>query len=93
MMAKVCIAVYIYGVVQGVGFRYSTQQQAKQLGLSGFTRNQDDGGVEVVALGEQGQVDKLLAWLKQGGPRGAHIERILTEPKTVAEYDGFQIRH
>ncbi|NDL61979.1 acylphosphatase [Acerihabitans arboris] len=92
-MGKVCTAVYVYGVVQGVGFRYSTQHQAKQLELSGYTRNQDDGGVEVVACGDQAQVDKLLAWLKQGGPRGAHIERILTEPKSVADFDGFQIRH
>lgn len=92
-MGKICTAVYVYGVVQGVGFRYSTQHQATLLGLSGYARNQDDGGVEVVACGEQAQVDKLLAWLKQGGPRGAKIERILTEPKPLAEFAGFQIRH
>ncbi|WP_413734423.1 acylphosphatase [Sodalis sp. RH21] len=92
-MSKVCTAVYVYGVVQGVGFRYSTQHQAKRLALTGYTRNLDDGGVEVVACGEPEQVDELLAWLKQGGPRAAHIERVLTEPKSVKEFDGFEIRH
>ncbi|WP_410016586.1 acylphosphatase [Sodalis sp. C49] len=92
-MDKVCTAVYVYGVVQGVGFRYSTQHQARQLGLSGYARNQDDGGVEVMVCGEPAQVEKLLAWLKQGGPRGAQIERILTEPKNAVDFNGFQIRH
>ena len=31
-MTQVCIAAYVYGVVQGVGFRYSTQRQAEALG-------------------------------------------------------------
>ncbi len=92
-MSKVCTAVYVYGMVQGVGFRYTTQHQARQLVLTGFARNLDDGSVEIVACGEGEQVEKLLGWLKQGGPRGARIDRILTEPRSVKNYDGFQIRH
>ncbi|ENE2785336.1 acylphosphatase, partial [Yersinia enterocolitica] len=41
-MAKVCTAAYVYGVVQGVGFRYSTQRQALALGVTGYARNCDD---------------------------------------------------
>lgn len=92
-MSKTCTAVYVYGVVQGVGFRYTTQSQARQLALTGFTRNLDDGSVEVVACGEAEQVAKLLEWLKHGGPRGARIDRVLSEPRSVSNYDGFQIRY
>ena len=41
----------------GVGFRYSTQREAVQLGLTGYARNMDDGSVEVVACGEAEQVE------------------------------------
>lgn len=92
-MPKTSIAAYVYGRVQGVGFRYATQQKAKQLGLTGFTRNLDDGSVEVVACGEQSVIDDLLDWLKQGGPQYAKVDKVLSEPKVAAEYDGFSIRH
>ncbi|CAI1586786.1 acylphosphatase [Serratia entomophila] len=92
-MTQVCIAAYVYGVVQGVGFRYSTQHQATALGLTGYACNLDDGSVEVVACGERPQVDKLVEWLKQGGPRSARVDRVLVEPQGVAEYQGFNIRY
>lgn len=66
-MSQVCFTVYVYGVVQGVGFRYYTQQQALIWGVSGYTRNLDDGSVEVVACGAPACVDKLINWLKLGG--------------------------
>lgn len=70
-MATVCTMAWVYGSVQGVGFRYSTQREALQLGLTGYARNLDDGGVEVLACGEPDQVEKLIARLKAGGPRSA----------------------
>jgi signal transduction histidine kinase len=42
----------VEGVVQGVGFRYSTVHQARRLGLRGYVRNLWDGSVEVVAESE-----------------------------------------
>ena len=39
--------------------------------MTGYARNLDDGSVQVVACGTQAQVDTLVAWLKQGGPRRA----------------------
>lgn len=79
-MSKVCIIAWVYGRVQGVGFRYTTQYEAKRLGLTGYAKNLDDGSVEVVACGEEGQVEKLMQWLKSGGPRSARVERVLSEP-------------
>ncbi len=92
-MAKVCTAAYVYGVVQGVGFRYSTQRQALALGVTGYARNCDDGSVEVVAYGEQQAVEQLMEWIKQGGPRGARVERLLTEPYPTTPFETFKIRY
>ncbi|OTW36712.1 acylphosphatase [Enterobacter kobei] len=90
----ICIRIWVYGVVQGVGFRYSTQREAIELGLTGYARNMDDGSVEVVACGEAEQVEKLMAWLKAGGPRSARVDKVLTEPHQPGrEYVNFGIRY
>ena len=90
---EVCIIAWVYGRVQGVGFRYTTQYEAKKLGLTGYAKNLDDGSVEVVACGEEGQVEKLMQWLKSGGPRSARVERVLSEPHHPSgELTDFRIR-
>ena len=89
-MASVGLRAWVYGRVQGVGFRYSTQREAKALGLTGHAINLDDGSVEVLICGEQQQVDALLGWLQAGGPRSARVERVLTEPcQPAAGLKGF----
>ncbi|EMC1017239.1 acylphosphatase [Enterobacter bugandensis] len=93
-MSKVCTIAWVHGVVQGVGFRYSTQREAMTLGLTGYARNMDDGSVEVVACGDAEQVEKLMAWLKAGGPRSARVDKVLTEPHQPGrEYVNFGIRY
>lgn len=84
-MSNVCIIAWVYGRVQGVGFRYSTQHEAQRLGLTGYAKNMDDGSVEVVACGDAAQVEKLIKWLKEGGPRSARVDKILTEPHSPRE--------
>ena len=69
------VKVLVYGIVQGVGFRYFTQQEAHLLGLSGHATNLADGSVEVIAQGESKAVDKLIEWLKSG-PRTASVDSI-----------------
>lgn len=84
-MAQQCIKAWVHGRVQGVGFRYSTQMQAQQLGLTGYARNLDDGSVEVLACGDSEPLEQLLGWLKAGGPRSARVDRVLTEPHQPGE--------
>lgn len=84
---------WIYGRVQGVGFRYSTQREAQRLGVTGSARNLDDGSVEVLACGEKQQIDQLIAWLKAGGPASARVERVDSEPyHSDKRWDRFEIR-
>ena len=84
-MTTVCTIAWVHGRVQGVGFRYSTQHEAKRLGLTGYAKNLDDGSVEVLICGEQDKVEELIAWLKAGGPRSAQVGRVLTEPRQASE--------
>jgi len=65
----------IYGRVQGVSFRFYTERRAIDLRLTGWIRNKVDGSVEVVAEGQQIDLEKLLKFLHQG-PSGARVERV-----------------
>lgn len=65
----------VFGVVQGVGFRFWTMGKAEELGLTGFVKNVDDGSVSVVAEGPRQQVQELLDWLKSDNAPG-RVERV-----------------
>jgi acylphosphatase len=92
--SHVRLAATVRGRVQGVGFRYFVQDEARRLGLTGYTRNLPDGrSVEVVVEGGRDALEHLLASLRQGPP-GSYVERVDAswEPAT-GEYGGFGIRH
>ena len=76
-MAQKRIHLVVRGRVQGVYFRASAQREARQLGLTGWVKNRNDGAVELVAEGEEDQVKDLLAWA-QSGPATAPADRIAT---------------
>lgn len=58
----------VSGRVQGVGFRWWTTRQARELGLRGTVRNRRDGDVEVHAAGPADAVERLRGLLHEGPP-------------------------
>jgi acylphosphatase len=75
-------------MVQGVGFRYFTQEEAERLGLSGYVRNLSDGRVEVYAIGSSDQLARLRIAV-ECGPRGAMVSQVEEEPASFdRQYDG-----
>lgn len=56
------VHVYYTGRVQGVGFRFTTQDLAQDLDVCGWVKNLRDGRVELVA---QGQEDRLKDFLSR----------------------------
>ncbi len=83
----------VRGRVQGVFYRAETRVQAVKLGLKGYARNNRDGTVTVVAVGDESDLQKLAAWC-QKGPDFAKVENIETsyeEPKSDEEFSGFEI--
>ena len=80
----------VRGQVQGVGFRMSTRDVARRLGLAGFARNLDDGRVEVEVEGPEREVDEILEWLRSGPP-WANVNSVdVTEREPTGE-SGFTI--
>lgn len=65
----------VHGRVQGVGFRYFVQAQARRAGVRGWVRNDYDGSVEVVCEGPTDGVQRFIERLK-AGPPGARVSRV-----------------
>jgi len=69
----------VSGRVQGVGFRWFVDHEARQLGLAGWVRNNVDGSVEVLAMGSEEQLAALGQKLRQG-PRAARVDDVRERP-------------
>jgi acylphosphatase len=81
---------FVRGRVQGVGYRYFAQHAASELGLTGYTRNLDDGRVEVYAIGPEDRLSKLAGMLHHG-PRWADVRGVEEQEAALQEYGGFLI--
>jgi acylphosphatase len=68
----------VRGRVQGVGFRATTQHEARRSGLGGWVRNLPDGSVEVDAEGDEATLRAFSAFLHRG-PLGAHVQAVNEE--------------
>lgn len=87
------IYIKIEGWVQGVNFRHESTKRAKALSLSGFVRNTDDGAVEIVAQGDRENLEKLLAWARQGPP-AAEVDKVDIEWRTPKQsFSTFEIKY
>ncbi len=82
----------IRGRVQGVGFRFAAQDEAMDLGLTGWARNLPSGDVEIVAEGRRDRLAVLAAWAHQG-PRLAYVSDVIEQWLDFAdEFRDFRIR-
>lgn len=55
--------IVFHGRVQGVGFRWTAIQHARDLGLTGWVRNEYDGTVTMEVQGEDERIDALVEGL------------------------------
>jgi len=81
----------IAGRVQGVGYRAFAQTAARKLGLTGWARNLDDGGVEVHANGSAAQLEIFEGHLRQG-PHWSGVRSVEVTEVPVFPTHEFSIR-
>lgn len=55
------IHIFYSGNVQGVGFRFTAQELAKDLGVSGWVKNLSDGKVEILAEAKEEILNDFLS--------------------------------
>ena len=86
-----CRHVYVRGRVQGVAFRWYTQEKAAELGVSGWVRNLADGRVEAWLEGDGHAVGEMLAWLRRGPP-SARVEGVDAREREPEGFGAFEVR-
>lgn len=85
------IHLYISGVVQGVFYRGGACSQASRFHLRGFVRNCRDGRVELVAEGEEADLNAMIVWCRKG-PSSAHVRNVEVRWRdATGEYGSFEI--
>jgi acylphosphatase len=83
--------VVVHGRVQGVFFRGSTAERAREVGVNGWVRNRPDGTVEAVFEGSPAQVAEMVRYCGDGPP-WARVERVEEFEEEPEDLGGFGIR-
>lgn len=81
----------IFGVVQGIGFRWFVRSEAQRRNITGFVRNLPDGSVEVEAQGENKLIEEFIATLRKG-PSMAIVSKLEIQWLPPAQYHSFEIK-
>lgn len=87
----ICVHIFISGKVQGVGYRFSTRQQAQKLGINGWVSNLPDGRVEAVLAGDRRAIEQMIQWCRIG-PAAAVVQNLTVEEIESKVINGFTIK-
>jgi len=79
----------IQGRVQGVYYRHSMRQRARELGVKGWVRNCSDGSVEAIVYGTPDAVAAIIEWAKQG-PTAAKVSDVNIKD-AEGQFDSFEV--
>lgn len=86
------VHVWVQGRVQAVGFRAFVQQNAIQIGVTGWVRNVGYDTVEAVVEGNKGQIEEFLQMVKRG-PTGSRVDQSREEWEQVTgEFGAFRVK-
>ena len=86
------LSVFWSGRVQGVGFRYTAESVALELGVAGWVRNLPDGRVEALCESTEKALKVFLERIAIG-PMKSYIRQVEVHwDKATGEFDDFKIR-
>mgnify|MGYP000945447135 FL=1 len=74
-------------LVQGVGFRWTTQMVAQELGITGTVKNNPDGSVSIVAQGEELPLEHFIKKIKASPSVAGHVDHV--DLNTVSDAEKF----
>jgi acylphosphatase len=83
--------VSVSGTVQGVYYRATTRDRARDRGVDGWVRNLEDGRVKAVFEGPREAVEEMVEWCHEGSP-AATVEDVEAEYGDPEGLEGFEIR-
>ncbi|WP_418282536.1 acylphosphatase [Halorubrum sp. DTA98] len=91
MTDRIRAHVFVSGTVQGVYYRATTRDTARDHGVDGWVQNLPDGRVEAVFEGPEGAVRDVVEWCETGSP-AADVDAVDAEFGDPDGLDGFEVR-
>jgi acylphosphatase len=92
MTKRIRAHVFVSGTVQGVYYRATTRETAREEDVDGWVKNLDDGRVEAVFEGPEDAVESMVAFCHEGSA-AADVDDVAVEYEEPRGEDGFQIRY
>ena len=89
---KKAVRLYINGTVQGIFFRNFIKENADKNNVRGFTRNLDDGRVEIFLEGNIKDVERVMN-ICYKGPKHAQIKGVETKEEKFQGLKDFKVLH
>jgi acylphosphatase len=83
--------VFVSGNVQGVFYRASTRDEARQRDVDGWVKNRNDGRVEAVFEGQEDAIEAMVEWCHTGSSQ-ATVEDVEVEYEDPEGEEGFGIQ-
>ena len=87
------VHVYYAGPVQGVGFRMTAEDVARELGVVGWIKNLRDGRVELVAEAEETTLQRFLETIRNGAMRNFIHDAEVSWSDASEAFHEFEIRY
>lgn len=84
------VIIKVFGIVQGVNFRYYTKERADSLRIAGSIKNHPDGSLEIEAEGEDNDLDEFIGYIRVG-PTAAKIENVELDYQKPQNQKGFSV--
>ena len=84
------LQIIVQGKVQGVFYRQSTREKARELGIIGTVKNLANGDVEILATGTDAALSQFTEWCKLG-PQRAIVTSVIVTPLSLQSFNGFLI--
>jgi acylphosphatase len=84
------VHVEVSGRVQGVFYRATCAERARELGLGGWIRNSASGGVEAAFEGDEQDVETIVAWCRIG-PATARVDGVQVREEPLTGERAFRV--
>lgn len=83
----------VSGLVQGVGFRYSTKALADELGITGTVCNLPDGTIDIIAQGDAQTVHQFIEKVRACPTPAGHVTHLTSKKIAPASYNDFRVTY